>query len=357
MAIGVQESDVWAAADALLHAGEQPTIERVRQHLGRGSPNTVGPHLKAWFRALGARIGGSAQAPSAAPDSVIAAAQQFWESALSAAKIEWQQAIDDERHILTLAEEALAADRQTLQSEQQRLEQRETDLKAAIYSAREQAAAAQEHAKSLEGQLAQSESRFAAMEERLVESAERERALQEKMDDALRHHREELTTAEQRHATHERRWMTDLDAQRQAAKRLQEELEQARKVAGIQQDKHQRVMDDILEARRSLEAQLNSAKQDLKNAELRGLKLDQIRTTLEKELATEQTNAVSLQQQLQARVVELNQRIAEQGTQLHIKDQQLTAQTHTMSHLQAQLVAAMQAAATRLADTLPKDKN
>jgi hypothetical protein len=46
MAIGVQQEDVWAAADALLRAGEQPTIERVRQHLGRGSPNTVGPHLK-----------------------------------------------------------------------------------------------------------------------------------------------------------------------------------------------------------------------------------------------------------------------------------------------------------------------
>lgn len=357
MAMGVQESDVWAAADALLTAGEQPTIERVRLHLGRGSPNTVGPHLKAWFRTLGDRLGGATAATTTAPDNVTAAAQQFWELALAAAKAEWQHAIAQERQILSLAQEALAADRQSLQAEQQRLAQRETDLKAAIYSAREQAATAQEHAKSLEGQLAQSESRFAAMEARLVESANRERALQGKMEDTLRHHREALTTAEQRHATHERRWMTDLDAQRQATKKLQDELEQAHKLAGIQQDKHQRVMDDIAQARRSLESSLNSAKQDLKHAELRGLKLDQIRATLEKELATEQTNAVSLQQQLQARVGELNQRIAEQGTQLHIKDQQLTAQAHAMSQLQAQWVATMQAAAPPAAQTLPPDKD
>ena len=42
---GVQEQDVWAAADAVLLQGERPTIERVRQHMGRGSPTTVGPML------------------------------------------------------------------------------------------------------------------------------------------------------------------------------------------------------------------------------------------------------------------------------------------------------------------------
>lgn len=43
---GVQMDDVWAAADAVLNQGERPTIERVRQQLGRGSPNTVGPMLR-----------------------------------------------------------------------------------------------------------------------------------------------------------------------------------------------------------------------------------------------------------------------------------------------------------------------
>ncbi len=53
---GVQEIEVWAAADALVAAGQRPTIERVRAHLGSGSPNTVSPMLKRWFAALGPRV-------------------------------------------------------------------------------------------------------------------------------------------------------------------------------------------------------------------------------------------------------------------------------------------------------------
>ena len=44
---GVQQEDVWAAADALIAEGLRPTIERVRQKIGRGSPNTVSPMLAA----------------------------------------------------------------------------------------------------------------------------------------------------------------------------------------------------------------------------------------------------------------------------------------------------------------------
>ncbi len=54
---GVQTEEVWAAADAVLAQGERPTIERVRQQLGRGSPNTVGPMLDGWYGSLAKRLG------------------------------------------------------------------------------------------------------------------------------------------------------------------------------------------------------------------------------------------------------------------------------------------------------------
>ena len=41
MARGITEEDVHSAADALVCAGERPTVERIRAHLGTGSPNTV----------------------------------------------------------------------------------------------------------------------------------------------------------------------------------------------------------------------------------------------------------------------------------------------------------------------------
>jgi hypothetical protein len=82
---GVQREDVWAAADAVLLAGEKPTIERVRQHLGSGSPNTVGPLLEQWFKHLGARLQdpGAFAAPAGVPDPVLQAARHFWETALA----------------------------------------------------------------------------------------------------------------------------------------------------------------------------------------------------------------------------------------------------------------------------------
>lgn len=83
MARGITETDVFTACDALLLAGERPTIERVRQKIGRGSPNTVSPMLDAWFKGLGRRLhdpGAFVPAPDI-PDPVIQAAQHFWEVA------------------------------------------------------------------------------------------------------------------------------------------------------------------------------------------------------------------------------------------------------------------------------------
>ena len=49
---GVSAGDVERAADALLRAGERPTIEKVREKLGTGSPNTINPLLDAWWKRL-----------------------------------------------------------------------------------------------------------------------------------------------------------------------------------------------------------------------------------------------------------------------------------------------------------------
>src|SRR5690606_19214108 len=98
MARGIQQQDVWMAADALLRNGEQPTVERVRLHLGRGSPNTVGPHLKAWFKSLGPRLAGNpapgqgGEGGAGVPEALAQALGQIWQQALEFARAEWSQA-------------------------------------------------------------------------------------------------------------------------------------------------------------------------------------------------------------------------------------------------------------------------
>src|ERR1043165_3476211 len=84
---GIQEEDVFKAADALLAEGLRPTIERVRMKIGRGSPNTVSPMLERWFASLGQRLTGGVHhlAPGndadGVPVSVRNATRLLWETA------------------------------------------------------------------------------------------------------------------------------------------------------------------------------------------------------------------------------------------------------------------------------------
>lgn len=45
---GITYQEVSAAADGIVAAGENPTIQRVRAALGTGSPNTIHKHLTVW---------------------------------------------------------------------------------------------------------------------------------------------------------------------------------------------------------------------------------------------------------------------------------------------------------------------
>lgn len=85
---GVQQTEVWAAADTLLAEGVRPTIERVRQQLGRGSPNTVAPMLEAWFADLGRRLGlrPDAKEEGTVPPALVTALADLWGLALKSAR-------------------------------------------------------------------------------------------------------------------------------------------------------------------------------------------------------------------------------------------------------------------------------
>ena len=77
MARGITEQEVFEAADALLTRGERPTIDRVRQELGRGSPNTVNPMLDVWWASLAERLRG-AQTPPGVPASLMLACTRLF---------------------------------------------------------------------------------------------------------------------------------------------------------------------------------------------------------------------------------------------------------------------------------------
>lgn len=101
MAVGVPENDVFAAADAVLTRGERPTVERVRQELGRGSPARVGGLLDQWWARLAERLKGETRLPEL-PAEVSQAFVAIWEQAVSTAHAVAEEALDEQRQVLAL---------------------------------------------------------------------------------------------------------------------------------------------------------------------------------------------------------------------------------------------------------------
>jgi len=115
---GIASRDVELAADALLRAGERPTIERVRKKIGRGSPNTINPALDAWWKRLASRLDAGPAALHRLPESVAHVAEALWMQALDEGRRRVEQELSREArtaistkadlqirsHVLTLRE-------------------------------------------------------------------------------------------------------------------------------------------------------------------------------------------------------------------------------------------------------------
>ncbi|MBN4745596.1 DNA-binding protein [Pandoraea nosoerga] len=218
---GITEQDVWTAADALLMAGQRPTIERIRQQLGRGSPNTVSPYLDAWFAGLGARLQGMGCAArggatlpdgAAMPEPVARAALDLWTLALHEGHKALEAQAAAQRAELDARGAELAAQREALEQARAVLHERVTSAETAAADARQARDDAQ--ADAVASRQALAAARDAA------QAAQEAHAKHRAQWDAERAKLVERADAS------ERRWMLELDAARESVKSLQQERRQ-----------------------------------------------------------------------------------------------------------------------------------
>lgn len=223
MAVGVPDTEVYAAADAVLARGERPTVERVRAELGRGSPARVGKLLESWWDALAKRLAGETRLPEL-PAEVATAFGSVWAAACEAAN--------------TTAQADLASEREDLASERRRFEEERQTAQLAIEASKADADAAQRAVAAAERRLVDQDARIAEqgrqleeLREEHVASRAREAALREERDSA----RSQLSASEaawtaEREGlaahlrTTEDRAHTEIDRVREEAKRLSKAL-------------------------------------------------------------------------------------------------------------------------------------
>jgi hypothetical protein len=83
--LNVSYGEVERAAIAILKSERRPTVETVREALGRGSPDTISGALKRFWRDLGARIEGDPAALTRLPAEIADIADGMWQRALKLA--------------------------------------------------------------------------------------------------------------------------------------------------------------------------------------------------------------------------------------------------------------------------------
>jgi chromosome segregation ATPase len=110
MARGITQDQVSAAADALVAAGERPTVEKIRARLGTGSPNTVIRMLDTWRGALATRLSQVLALPDV-PADVGRVFTEVWRLAMAQAGSLAQATLAHEQNALLAAQSSLAQER------------------------------------------------------------------------------------------------------------------------------------------------------------------------------------------------------------------------------------------------------
>lgn len=254
---GVQQDEIWAAADALLLEGLRPTIERVRQKIGRGSPNTVSPMLEAWFASLGPRLsvsGSQAQADDL-PPPVWQAMTKLWDIALVSAREESVQALTQSRQLLADELAALELAKTQLTREVQAF----NDRQAAVNEAADMSRA---HIADLSGRLKESlmivthrEVEIDALRLRLEAAAAQSETERHRTHDEAKRRAEERNRLEERAVANERRLLGELDRARQDAK-------QARLILAETERRSQAALKELEQANLTLGEQLSQIQVD-----------------------------------------------------------------------------------------------
>lgn len=229
MARGITQDQVNAAADAILSAGENPTVEKVRIELGTGSPNTITRMLDVWRGQLGERLRQLSSLPEV-PIPVGQAMVELWQLSTIHAERVLEDRFASDRSALAAARAQLDLEREGWEV---RLQVAETSA-AQAKVARELA----EHAcATLDGQLQDSHALRADLllqRDRLQEQCDQQSAQNQALRTQLEEQQGALRAERDRQEAHVRviedRSHLEVDRARQEAKHWQQRSETTERV-------------------------------------------------------------------------------------------------------------------------------
>lgn len=216
---GVTKEQVFAAANAVLARGDRPTIDRVRQELGTGSPNTVNGHLDDWWSTLSKRL---TDRPDNLPATVIGAIEGLYAQMLNEVRRDAEARMQIERDTLALSAQALDGRERELAARQAGFEQSAGTLRAELVASSDRAA-----------RLAAEKATLATANEDLCRRVETVEAAAGHLKDQLSEkealHATAIARQQQQADSHQTRWLREIDALRTEVKAAKAEIQQQAK--------------------------------------------------------------------------------------------------------------------------------
>ena len=262
---GITQEQVNQAADAIVAVGERPTVEKIRHHLGTGSPNTVTRMLDLWRQGLAERLREASLLPEL-PDEVGQAMTSLWTLAL--------------QHARDQAQNEFQAEREALQHTAAALDAHASEQDARLRAAEAAKAESDETARLATAQTEAQQQLIARLESALQEQAqERERLLarNQSLMEAEARLRDEAQAIEARVAGERERWQQHVKA---IEDRSHAQVDQARV--------------DLKAARTELAEVRKQHREDERNHQQRAAELTRALSTAEREASHQRGIAEAL---------------------------------------------------------------
>lgn len=226
MARGITEQDVHVAADELVMAGERPTVERIRAHLGTGSPNTVTRHLETWWQGLRGRLNQRAAelAFPEVPEAVSTFAGQWWKLACDHARAQAEDSLNSERAALADERDQFTRDRQVMLAHARETETQIESARTSEQTAVARSAELQRLVTHLEVQIRDLADQRDATAAREAEANQARQALAERLQQSERDAQAERASLSAHIQATENRAGLEIDRARQEVRELRTRL-------------------------------------------------------------------------------------------------------------------------------------
>src|SRR6202051_4166431 len=174
--MNVSYGEVERPAIAILKSERRPTVETVREALGRGSPDTLGRALKRFWRDLGVRIEGDPAALTRLPAEIADLADGLWQRALKLAS-------EAAKHDDNAARERLAQIQVENELRAQSFALRETEWDTAARGRERALADSREHLLLLTKTLGRDQATLRARDARIAD-----------LESQIEHYRQQIST-------------------------------------------------------------------------------------------------------------------------------------------------------------------